>query len=75
MEQREGNLVADNMLTLTFGSWQRTSDYKCICSGLNCASPQKKIYLRRTSECALIGVKGLCRCNYVKDLEMRSYWI
>lgn len=29
----------------------------------------------RTSEWDLIWSKGLCRCNYSKNLDMRSFWI
>lgn len=38
---------------------------------------QKKHMSPRTYECVHIWVGGgaLCRCNSVKDLQMRSFWI
>lgn len=56
----------------------KISDYLLLwdeeCSGLN-GGPQKICPYPRTWECDLPWKKGLCRCNEVKDLEMRSSWI
>lgn len=38
------------------------------CSGLNGGPPKMRLHPRTYSE------KGLCRCNQVKDLEMRPSW-
>ena len=43
--------------------------FGCHC-GLNGVSA--KDMSKGTRECDLIWKEGLCRCNYVKDLEMRS---
>ena len=42
------------------------------CSALN-GGPAKDMSSFRNYKCELIGKKSLCRCNLVKDLEMRSY--
>ena len=46
------------------------------CSGLN-GDAQENIHvlIPKTRECDLIWENGLCGCNEVKDLQMRSFWV
>lgn len=38
-------------------------------------SKKTYLYIPRNWERKLIWEKGLCRCNWGKDFEMRAYWI
>lgn len=69
--RRADSISTTALLCSPWPTWQST------CTGLDCAPSRRYVQLLTpgTWDCDRIWEQGLCRCNYIPDVKMRSSWI